>query len=47
MWVSIRRILSALTLILLFLATTSAAGVATYSPTGDPTLLLWLVPWGP
>jgi hypothetical protein len=34
-------------LILLFLATTSAAGVAAYSPTGDPTLLLWLVPWGP
>jgi len=47
MRVGIRRILSALALILLFLATTSAAGVAAYSPTGDPTLLLWLVPWGP
>ena len=47
MWVRIRRILSALTLILLFPATTWAAGVATFSPTGDPTLLLWLVSWGP
>jgi hypothetical protein len=36
---SMQCILSALTLILLFLATTSEAGVAVNSPTGDPTLL--------
>jgi hypothetical protein len=42
-----RRVLSILMLVLLFPATALVVDAMAYSPTGDPILLLWLVPWGP
>jgi Predicted solute binding protein len=44
---NMRRVLSILILVLLFPATALVVDVMAYSPTGDPILLLWLVPWGP